>query len=132
MDIVLAIVAAFLFALGLVLQEKSASTLPSEAVGAGFLARLAHQPVWLLGLAAQGAGFGAQAWALGIGRIGGILGPWLFGILLGWNLTPSRVLYSASVPMLLAAGAVMLMGKFYRAGTKQRFAHTRKGVFPSS
>ena len=71
-------------------------------------------------------------WALGIGRIGGILGPWLFGILLGWNLTPSRVLYSASVPMLLAAAAVMLMGRFYRAGTKQRFAHTRKGVFPSS
>ena len=59
-------------------------------------------------------------WALGIGRIGGILGPWLFGILLGWNLSPSRVLYSASVPMLLAAAAVMLMGKFYRAGTTQR------------
>ena len=69
MDIVLAIVAAFLFALGLVLQEKSASTLPREAVGAGFLVRLAHQPVWLLGLAAQAAGFGAQAWALGIGRM---------------------------------------------------------------
>jgi AAHS family 4-hydroxybenzoate transporter-like MFS transporter len=59
-------------------------------------------------------------WALGIGRIGGILGPWLFGILLGWNLTPSRVLYSASVPMLLAAGAVMLMGRVYRAGATQR------------
>jgi drug/metabolite transporter (DMT)-like permease len=69
MDIVLAIVAAFLFALGLVLQEKAASTLPNEAVGAGFLVRLAHQPMWLLGGAAQGAGFAAQAWALGIGRM---------------------------------------------------------------
>ena len=59
-------------------------------------------------------------WALGIGRIGGILGPWLFGILLGWNLTPSRVLYSASMPMLLAAGAVTLMGWLYRADTTQR------------
>ncbi len=69
MDVILAVVAAFLFALGLVLQEKAASTLPSEAVGAGFLARLAHQPVWLLGGLAQAAGFGAQAWALGIGRM---------------------------------------------------------------
>ncbi len=69
MDIILAIVAAFLFALGLVLQEKSASTLPSEAVGAGFLVRLAHQPLWLLGGLAQAAGFVAQAIALGIGRI---------------------------------------------------------------
>jgi drug/metabolite transporter (DMT)-like permease len=69
MDIVLAIVAAFLFALGLVLQEKSASTLPSEAVRAGFLVRLAHQPVWLLGFLAQGAGYAAQAAALGIGRM---------------------------------------------------------------
>ena len=61
MDIVLAVIAAFLFALGLVLQEKSASTLPSEAVGAGFLVRLAHQPLWLLGGLAQAAGFAAQA-----------------------------------------------------------------------
>jgi drug/metabolite transporter (DMT)-like permease len=69
MDVVLALVAAFLFALGLVLQEKAASTLPSEQVGAGFLVRLARRPVWLLGLAAQGAGFVAQAIALGIGRM---------------------------------------------------------------
>jgi drug/metabolite transporter (DMT)-like permease len=68
-DVVLAVVAAFLFALGLVLQEKSASTLPAEAVGKGFLVTLARQPLWLLGLAAQGAGFVAQAIALGIGRM---------------------------------------------------------------
>ncbi len=69
MDIVLALVASFFFALGLVLQEKAASTLPTESVGAGFLVRLARQPVWLLGGAAQVAGFVAQAIALGIGRI---------------------------------------------------------------
>lgn len=69
MDIVLALVAAFLFALGLVLQEKSAATLPEDAVGRGFLVRLARQPVWLLGLGAQGLGFIAQAIALGIGRM---------------------------------------------------------------
>ena len=69
MDIVLALAAAFLFALGLVLQEKAASAQSADTVGAGFLARLAHQPVWLLGLAVQGLGFVAQAIALGIGRM---------------------------------------------------------------
>jgi len=68
-DIVLALVAAFLFALGLVLQERAAAALPAEAVGKGFLVRLAHQPIWLLGLGAQGLGFVAQAIALGIGRM---------------------------------------------------------------
>lgn len=69
MDVILALVAAFFFALGLVLQEKAASEQPPESVGAGFLVRLATQPVWLLGLLAQGLGFVAQAIALGIGRM---------------------------------------------------------------
>ncbi len=69
MAIGLALLAAFLFALGLVLQEKAASTLPDDAVGRGFLLRLAREPVWLLGLAAQGAGFVAQAIALGVGSL---------------------------------------------------------------
>ncbi len=69
MDIVLALVAAFFFALGLVLQEKAASSQPDDIVGAGFLVRLLRQPVWLLGLAMQGVGFVAQAIALGIGRM---------------------------------------------------------------
>ena len=69
MDVALALAAAFFFALGLVLQEKAASEQPPESVGAGFLARLAAQPVWLLGLLAQGVGFVAQAIALGIGRM---------------------------------------------------------------
>ena len=69
MDVALALLAAFLFALGLVLQEKAAATLPAEAVGKGFLVRLARQPIWLLGLGAQILGFVAQAIALGIGRM---------------------------------------------------------------
>jgi drug/metabolite transporter (DMT)-like permease len=68
-DVILALVAAFFFALGLVLQEKAASDQPPESVGAGFLARLARQPIWLLGLSMQGLGFVAQAIALGIGRM---------------------------------------------------------------
>jgi drug/metabolite transporter (DMT)-like permease len=68
-DIVLALVAAFFFALGLVLQEKAASAQPDDIVGKGFLVRLFRQPVWLLGLAMQGVGFVAQAIALGVGRM---------------------------------------------------------------
>jgi drug/metabolite transporter (DMT)-like permease len=68
-DIALALAAAFFFALGLVLQEKAASDQPPESVRVGFLTRLARQPVWLLGLLAQGIGFVAQAIALGIGRM---------------------------------------------------------------
>jgi drug/metabolite transporter (DMT)-like permease len=67
--IALAFAAAFLFALGLVLQEKGASKMPTEAVGVGFLVKLVRDRVWLLGLAAQGAGSVAQAIALGIGSL---------------------------------------------------------------
>jgi MFS transporter, AAHS family, 4-hydroxybenzoate transporter len=49
-------------------------------------------------------------WALGIGRIGGIAGPFLFGMLLGWNLAPASALCIAALPMLLAAGIVIFMG----------------------
>jgi drug/metabolite transporter (DMT)-like permease len=68
-DVALALAAAFFFALGLVLQEKAASEQPDETVAAGFLVRLAREPIWLLGLAMQGVGFVAQAIALGVGRM---------------------------------------------------------------
>ena len=49
-------------------------------------------------------------WALGIGRIGGIGGPLLFGLLIGRQFTPASVFYMAAMPMLVAAGAIMAMG----------------------
>ena len=51
------------------LQEKAASEQAPESVRVGFLTRLAHEPIWLLGLAMQGVGFVCQAIALGIGRM---------------------------------------------------------------
>ena len=110
MDIVLALVAAFLFALGLVLQEKAASTLPPEAVGKGFLVRLAHQPVWLLGLAAQILGFVAQAIALGIGRMV-IVQPLLvativFTLPLGWLLEHRPIRRPELAGALLVTGGL--------------------------
>ena len=70
LEVSLALVAALLFALGTVLQQKEAQEVSDEdARKAGFLLRLARRPVWLAGMAADGVGYVAQAAALGIGRI---------------------------------------------------------------
>jgi drug/metabolite transporter (DMT)-like permease len=68
-DIVLALVAALLFALGTVLQQRAGLEAPSEGASSGLLLRMARRPVWLAGIAADGLGFAAQAAALGIGRL---------------------------------------------------------------
>jgi drug/metabolite transporter (DMT)-like permease len=67
---VLAIIAAVLFALGTVIQQREAMDVSDEdAMSAGFLIRLARRPVWLAGIAADALGFVAQAAALGLGRM---------------------------------------------------------------
>jgi drug/metabolite transporter (DMT)-like permease len=69
-EAILALGAALLFALGTVLQQKEAAAAPGEqALKAGFLLRLARRPVWLAGMAADGAGYVCQAAALGVGRL---------------------------------------------------------------
>jgi len=67
-------------------------------------------------------------WALGIGRIGGIGGPLLFGMLLGWHHTPASAFYTASMPMLLAAGAVTFMGWLYRADSALAVSRKRRSI----
>ena len=70
LEVSLALVAALLFSLGTVLQQKEAQEVSDEdAKKAGFLLRLARRPRWLAGIAADGLGYAAQAAALGIGRI---------------------------------------------------------------
>ncbi|MCW2953853.1 MAG: hypothetical protein JWQ48_3023 [Conexibacter sp.] len=70
MDVVLALAAALAFAVGTVLQQRVAEQADAdEALRAGFLLRLARQPLWLVGVAADGAGFAFQAWALAVGRL---------------------------------------------------------------
>jgi len=112
-DVALALVAAFLFALGLVLQEKAASQQPAEGVAAGFLVRLAREPVWLLGLAAQGLGFVAQAIALAVGRMV-VVQPLLvativFALPLGRILEGRRITRSEWVGAGLVAGGLALL-----------------------
>ena len=118
MGILLALLAAFLFALGLVLQEKAASSLPVEAVRRGFLVRLAREPVWLLGCVAQILGFVAQAIALGVGRMV-IVQPLLvtsivFALPLGWALEHRRIQREELIGAVLVTGglgALLLVSK---------------------
>lgn len=70
MDVVLALVAALMFGVGTVLQQRAATQIPDEdAMKAGLLVRLAKQPIWVAGIVTDGLGFVAQAVALAIGRL---------------------------------------------------------------
>jgi hypothetical protein len=97
MDVVLALVAALLFALGSVLQQKAGLDEPEAGEGSssGLLLRMARKPVWLAGIAADALGFVGQAVALTIGRLA-VVQPVLatsmvFALPLGHRLTAQRV-----------------------------------------
>jgi drug/metabolite transporter (DMT)-like permease len=106
-EVVLALVAALMFALATVLQQKEAATASEEqARQAGFLLRLARRPVWLAGIAADLVGFVAQAAALGIGRLA-VVQPLLattvvFALPIGTKVTGHRTTRRE----LIAAGIV--------------------------
>jgi drug/metabolite transporter (DMT)-like permease len=95
MDIALALVAALLFALGTVLQQRAGLEAPVEGSSSGLLVQMAKRPVWLLGILADGFGFIAQAAALGFGRLA-VVQPLLvasvvFALPLGVRLTGQKV-----------------------------------------
>lgn len=58
--------------------------------------------------AARSTGVG---WALGMGRIGGVVGPLAVGIALGAGWTPQMVFYAAGGPLLVAAFAVFAIAR---------------------
>ena len=66
--------------------------------------------------ALRGTGLG---WALGIGRIGGVFGPFVAGLLLTSGWTPAQLFYASGVPMLIGAIAIWLMSQFYGQATAQ-------------
>jgi AAHS family 4-hydroxybenzoate transporter-like MFS transporter len=53
-------------------------------------------------------------WALGIGRIGGIGGPWLVSRLLAAQWSPQAIFYLLGIPMVCAAIAIGVMGRLGR------------------
>ena len=95
MAVVLALVAALLFAFGTVLLQKAGLDEPTTGSDSGLLLRMARRPVWLAGIFADALGFAAQAVALSIGRLA-VVQPLLvsavvFALPLGARLTGQRV-----------------------------------------
>jgi drug/metabolite transporter (DMT)-like permease len=64
----LALLAAVLFALGSVLQQRGALAAP-PALARGFLGSILSKPIWLAGAVSQGAGWVVQALALDRGEL---------------------------------------------------------------
>jgi AAHS family 4-hydroxybenzoate transporter-like MFS transporter len=89
--------------------------------------------VFVLGFTVQGAQAGINAmaaafyptrmrstgvgWALGIGRIGSIIGPALGGLLLSLQWTPKQILLAGMIPAACAATAVLLSSRVYAVQT---------------
>jgi len=115
MEIVLALAAAVLFALGTVLQQKAGLDDPVEGEASGLLLQMARRPVWLAGIAADALGFVAQAVALTIGRLA-VVQPLLvssvvFALPLGVRLTGQKVhrIDIAAALVVTAALAIFLL-----------------------
>ena len=77
--------------------------------------------VYFYPTALRGTGLG---WSLGIGRIGGVIGPFVAGLLLTAGWTPAELFYAAAAPMLIGAVAIAMMGQFYsHAGAQAPIPH---------
>ncbi len=95
MEVALALISAFLFALGTVLQQKAATDAPVSPTGSGLLLRMAGRPAWLAGIASDIVGFVAQAVALRLGQLA-VVQPLLvssvvFALPLGARLSDQRI-----------------------------------------
>jgi AAHS family 4-hydroxybenzoate transporter-like MFS transporter len=82
---------------------------------------------FILGITVQGAQAGINAlsamyyptvirstgvgWALGVGRIGSIIGPIIGGLMLAAQWTPQQIFMAGAVPALCAAAAVIASGR---------------------
>ena len=54
-------------------------------------------------------------WGIGIGRIGGILGPSIAGLLLAFHWTPGRLFMLAALPTLATAAAALALSRVMKA-----------------
>lgn len=108
--------ALFRSLLGVSLSFDSASLILSAAFAAGFCTssiQKAHNAlsVYFYPVALRSTGLG---WGLGVGRSGAIVGPILFGYLLGslqWSAT--AVFCVTAIPLLVGGAAIFLMGRHY-------------------
>ena len=113
MAVFLALAAALCFAAGTVLQQKvAAQASGDEAVSAGFLVRLAREPLWLAGIAVDGLGFVFQALALKVGQLA-VVQPLLaativFALPMGAALTGKRIGRRELIGALAVTGGLAL------------------------
>ena len=74
--------------------------------------------------ALRGTGLG---WALGVGRIGGVIGPYFAGVLLEGGWSPSGLFYLSAGPMMIGAVTIALMGQIYgHASARSGLAESQK------
>jgi drug/metabolite transporter (DMT)-like permease len=110
-DIVLALAAALLFAVGTVLQQKAGMDEPAGGSDSGLLLRMARRPVWVAGIVADGLGFVGQAAALSVGRLA-VVQPLLvsslvFALPLGARFTGQRIRPADVGAAVLVIGALL-------------------------
>ena len=111
MDVVVALIAAMLFELGTVLQQRAGMDEPKGGSDSGLLLRMVRRPVWLAGIAIDALGFIGQAIALTIGRLA-VVQPLLvsavvFALPLGAKITGQRVRRIDIGAAILVTGALI-------------------------
>jgi drug/metabolite transporter (DMT)-like permease len=112
----LAILATICFALAATLWQRATMRAGFSAGDPGSFVRLARDPVWLLGLAAQGLGVVFQAAALDRGRVA-IIQPLLvvtiiWALPLGYFLTGQKVTWTQVGGAVLIVAGLVLFGGF--------------------
>jgi AAHS family 4-hydroxybenzoate transporter-like MFS transporter len=108
--------ALFRSMLGISLWSDSAGLVLAAAFAAGFCTSSIQKAqnalsVYFYPVALRSTGLG---WGLGVGRTGSIVGPILFGYLLGslqWS--PTAVFCVTAIPLLVGGAAIFLMGRRY-------------------
>jgi AAHS family 4-hydroxybenzoate transporter-like MFS transporter len=119
-------------ALASVLASQAALLLTGMALLMGFCLSGGQKAnnalaVYFYPTALRGTGLG---WGLGVGRIGGALGPMLPGYLLAHGWLPADLFYAASVPMLAGAAAITWMGQMYGHDEQRPARHPKTQITP--
>ena len=70
-------------------------------------------------------------WALGIGRIGSIIGPYIGGMMLGMSWTPQDIFTAGIIPAAIAAAAVAVSAALPRRASAYRPRLAGEAVSPA-
>jgi drug/metabolite transporter (DMT)-like permease len=114
----LAILAAFAFAFGTVLQQKGTLEVPEDAAGRSFLSNIVRRPVWVAGALCMGLGWVLQAIALDKGPLVVVqsltalslvfalpIGARLTGQVVGFKVVAGAASMVAGIVLFLSAGS---------------------------